>query len=65
MPEGGYSNRKIVAQSSSEVPNHPQPTNFMHAEHPPGGPDEMCIPKGLENKVTRGEDAVMKFRTPY
>lgn len=64
MPDGS-ANRKVVAQSSSDVPNHPQPTNFMHAEHPVGGPDEMIKAKGMQQKVTRGEDAITSFRVPY
>jgi hypothetical protein len=64
MPEG-YQNKYVVAQSSAEVPDHPQPTNFMHVEHPIDGPDEMCIAQGMEQMVNKGEEAIMKFRTPY
>lgn len=58
-------NRRVVAQSSSAVPNHPQPTTFMCVEHPEGGPDEMIKAKGYEKSRSSGEDAVMKYRTPY
>lgn len=60
----GGENRKI-ALSSENVPVHPQPTNFMHVEYAPGAKDEMAMTKVMEHKVTKGEDAVTKFRVPY
>lgn len=64
MPDSG-SNKSVAYGNNSDVPNHPQPTNFMHVEHPVGGPDEMCIAKGMEQMVTNGESAITSFRTPY
>lgn len=64
MPEGG-NNRAVVVKSSKNLPNHTQYTNIMHARHPEGGKDEMCVAKGQPKVYNHGEKSVLKYRTPY
>lgn len=64
MPQG-LENRLVVINDGGLTPNNPQPTVFMHVEHPMDGPDEMCIPHAIVHAVDRGEESVLGFRTPY
>ncbi len=56
--------RKVVHTSSSDVPNNPQPTNFIMVEYAANGPDEMQFPRAYSYFTNGGEKAVSTRRQP-
>lgn len=58
----GGNDRKVAAN----VPkNNSQETTFMQSRFPDGGKDTMIVPKEWKMSSSAGEQAVMKYRTPY